>query len=134
MTDTAVPARGQDSCAAGPCTALAHGLDTGAWTPGPLERRIARMLLVACAGDSELTAERIRSALWEGAVALPHAGEGRLAALLAHLHTVAGTGHGPRAARTTAQARAVLERVAGEEGERGAGAGGGRPAEVRAMR
>ncbi|MFC7825446.1 hypothetical protein [Streptomyces sp. NPDC057375] len=64
---------------------LARDLTTGAWLPGPLERRLARRLLDACAGDGALTADRLRAVLWEGDIALTHAGEGRLATLFAGL-------------------------------------------------
>ncbi|MEU3684632.1 hypothetical protein AB0E99_27430 [Streptomyces sp. NPDC030592] len=64
---------------------LARDLTTGAWLPGPLERRLARRLLDACAGDGALTADRLRAVLWEGDIALTHAGEGRLATLFAQL-------------------------------------------------
>ncbi|MEU6807656.1 hypothetical protein ABZ920_01245 [Streptomyces sp. NPDC046831] len=118
MTDTTVAPGEQDAPAAGRLAeltaALAQDLADGAWSPGPLERRLAHRLLVATAGDQELTADRIRVTLWEGAVALHHVGDGRLAAQLAHLFAVADV-PGATAART--EARALLERVAGEEGE-----------------
>ncbi|WP_320779350.1 hypothetical protein [Streptomyces sp. CRN 30] len=69
--------------------ALAADLDGGRWVPGPLERTLASRLLLACAGDGQLTAVRLRDTLWEGSVALTYAGGGRLARLLAHAHEVA---------------------------------------------
>ncbi|MGC9542828.1 hypothetical protein [Streptomyces sp. UG1] len=124
MTDTTVAPDGQDAPAVGRLAeltaALAQDLADGAWSPGPLERRLAHRLLVASAGDQELTADRLRDTLWEGDVALHHVGEGRLAALLAHLFAIANASDAPGAPGATAartEARALLERVAGREGE-----------------
>ncbi|MCX4681805.1 hypothetical protein OG413_42130 [Streptomyces sp. NBC_01433] len=72
--------------------ALAERARCGVWTPTPLERRIAGLLTVAAAGDGLLTAERVRTALWEGAVAFVQENGGELAALLADLLPVL-TGH-----------------------------------------
>lgn len=77
---------------AGRLDALAGRARGGAWTPTPLERRVAGLLTVAAAGDGLLTAERVRAALWEGAVALVQDNGGELAALLADLLPVL-TGH-----------------------------------------
>lgn len=119
MTHTTAVPSGQDAPAVRRLTeltaALAQDLSDGSWTPGPLELRLTGRLLLASAGDHELTADRIRATLWEGAVAVHHAGEGRLAALLGHLFAVAEVpAPGATAARTTA--RALLERIAGREG------------------
>ncbi|MET7694908.1 hypothetical protein ABZT06_44550 [Streptomyces sp. NPDC005483] len=93
--------------------ALTEDLDRGAWVPGPLERTLAARLLVACAGDGEFTPVRLREILWEGSVALPHAGGGRLARLLAALHEA--TAHpGPDSGVELASAERLLERVAQE--------------------
>jgi hypothetical protein len=92
---------------------LGADLDQGRWAPGPLERALAGRLLVACAGDGQFTPARLRETLWEGSVALTHAGGGRLARLLAELHEV--TAHpDPQADRDPAPAGAarLLERVA----------------------
>ncbi|MET7453950.1 hypothetical protein ABZT03_19115 [Streptomyces sp. NPDC005574] len=120
MSDTTLAPGGQDAPAVDRLdtltAALAQDLAGEAWRPGPLERWSARRLLDASAADGEPTAERIRAVLWEGAIALPHAGEGRLAALLAHLLDVAGL---PVRDATAARQRAMalLERVAEPEGE-----------------
>lgn len=93
---------------------LARDLTAGTWRPGPLERRLARLLLVGAAGDGELTADRVRSVAWEGHVALTQVGEGRLARLFTQLLAVARDpehGAGP----SGDSARALLERLA-EEG------------------
>ncbi|MFE9251280.1 hypothetical protein [Streptomyces sp. NPDC007088] len=93
---------------------LAGDLTDGTWRPVPLERRLARLLLVGAAGDGELTAERIRAVAWEGHVALTQVGEGRLARLLTRLLAEArepATGEAPPGNA----ARALLERLA-EEG------------------
>ncbi|MYT69058.1 MULTISPECIES: hypothetical protein [unclassified Streptomyces] len=91
--------------------ALAADLDQGRWTPGPLERILVFRLLVATAGDGQLTSDRLRETLWEGNLALTTVGGGRLAQLLAELHDTS--------TRTAAEADAVrgaatvlLERVA----------------------
>lgn len=62
---------------------LCEELSTRKWVPTELERAIAQRLVTASAGDTQLTALRLRCALWEGSLALPHASEGRLANLLA---------------------------------------------------
>ena len=121
MTDTTLVRCEQDVPAADRLSeltaALAQDLAAGSWCPGPLERSLARRLLLASAGDGELTADRVRTVLWEGAVAVHHVGEGRLASLLGQLVAVAvartpdaGAGSG---------ARLLLERIAHEEGEHG---------------
>ncbi|WP_345620883.1 hypothetical protein [Streptomyces ziwulingensis] len=121
MTDTTSPRRAgtPHTPAAGTLAALTavltRDLTTGAWRPGPLERRLARHLLLASAGDGALTADRVRAALWEGDVALIHAGEGRLARLLAHLLAAAQAPAGPATEARDETARTLLERLA-EEG------------------
>ncbi|NBE53873.1 hypothetical protein [Streptomyces boluensis] len=95
-TDTANPARPAPAAAVaalrGGVAELARARECGAWTPAPLERRIAELLAVATAGDGLLTADRVRAALWEGAFPLFQENDGRLAALLSQtlkvLHTV----------------------------------------------
>ncbi|MFF7051763.1 hypothetical protein ACFY94_25730 [Streptomyces griseorubiginosus] len=94
-------------------TALTEDLDRGVWAPGPLERTLAARLLVACAGDGQFTPVRLREILWEGSVALTHAGGGRLARLLSELHEV--TSHaGLDAGVELAGTARLLEQVARE--------------------
>ncbi len=91
--------------------ALAEDLGRGTWCPGPLERALSSRLLVACAGDGQLTPVRLRETLWEGSVALTHAGGGRLARLLAGLCAV--TEHpAPDDEPALSAALRLLERVA----------------------
>ncbi|MEV0844554.1 hypothetical protein AB0J21_01475 [Streptomyces sp. NPDC049954] len=118
MTDThTAPSRLRTPAAEGLAAltdTLARDLAAGTWRPGPLERRLARLLLVGAAGDGELTADRVRAVAWEGHVALTQAGEGRLARLFTQLLAVA---QDPESAAGPAgdTARALLERLA-EEG------------------
>ncbi|MEU6290914.1 hypothetical protein [Streptomyces sp. NPDC046988] len=100
--------------------ALAGDLDGGRWVPGLLERTLASRLLLACAGDGQLTAARLRETLWEGSLALTYAGEGRLARLLAQSCEVAEA-PAPNAESVLSEALRLLERTAG------AGAGYGDP-------
>lgn len=65
--------------------ALTQDLQDGTWIPGPLERTLAGRLLTACAGDGQLTRERVRATLEDGSIAITYAGGGRLAWLLAQL-------------------------------------------------
>lgn len=120
MTDTTVAPSGREAPAVGRLAeltvALAQALADGAWSPGPLELRLGHRLLVASAGDQERTADRVRATLQEGAIALHHLGEGRLAALLAYLFAVADA-PAPGATEARTEARALLERVAAREGE-----------------
>ncbi|MGW0812845.1 hypothetical protein ACWD00_06265 [Streptomyces viridiviolaceus] len=91
--------------------ALEEDLGQGAWCPGPLERALSSRLLVACAGDGQLTPVRLRETLWEGSVALTYAGGGRLARLLSGLCAV--TEHpAPDDEPALAAALRLLERVA----------------------
>ncbi|CAM5526120.1 MULTISPECIES: hypothetical protein [Streptomyces] len=91
--------------------ALAEDLDEGRWAPAALERTLASRLLVACAGDGQFTPARLRETLWEGSVALPYAGGGRLARLLAQLCAV--TAHpAPGAEPALSTGARLLERVA----------------------
>lgn len=64
---------------------LADDLTAGRWTPTHLDRRLARFLVTASAGDGRLTAERLRTALWEGGEPLLRQLDNRFASLLAHL-------------------------------------------------
>ncbi|MGV9935254.1 hypothetical protein ACWDY4_32530 [Streptomyces olivaceoviridis] len=91
--------------------ALAEDLDEGRWAPAALERTLASRLLVACAGDGQFTPARLRETLWEGSVALPYAGGGRLARLLAQLCTVTAQPTPDAGPALSAGAR-LLERVA----------------------
>ncbi|GGY83645.1 hypothetical protein [Streptomyces omiyaensis] len=58
---------------------------TGAWAPTPLESRVAELLLASTTADGMLTARRIRTALWEGDLAMTYENDGRFAQLLADL-------------------------------------------------
>ncbi|MFJ5035586.1 hypothetical protein ACIQB5_48075 [Streptomyces sp. NPDC088560] len=91
--------------------ALAEDLDRGVWAPGPLEQVLAARLLVACAGDGQLTPARVREAVVEGSVALAYAGGGRLARLLAQVWEV--TAHpAPDAEPALSAVMPLLEHVA----------------------
>ncbi|MGW0754634.1 hypothetical protein [Streptomyces sp. NPDC002587] len=58
----------------------------GTWAPTPLERRVAEILGVcASAAQGVLSARHIRSALWEGSMAMTRENGGRFATALAHL-------------------------------------------------
>ncbi|WP_371618350.1 hypothetical protein [Streptomyces sp. NBC_00454] len=65
--------------------ALSDDLAAGRWTPTHLDRRLACHLAAASAGDGQLTAERIRTALWEGGEPFLRQPDNRFAALLAQL-------------------------------------------------
>jgi hypothetical protein len=99
-------------------TDLARDLEEDVWVPGPLERSLARRLVVACAGDGELTPARVRTTLVEGSVALTYAGDGRLARLFAQLTEVT-----TYAARDVSSADVLdlLEQVAASHDEESAG-------------
>ncbi|MEU1517179.1 hypothetical protein ABZ490_34365 [Streptomyces sp. NPDC005811] len=122
MSDTTLARSGQDATVTELLVkltaALAQELAAGTWRPGPLERSLARRLLIASAGDHELTADRVRDVLREGAVAVFYVGGGRFAALLGQLAAVA---EAPEADATDAGAgaRSLLERIAHEENEEG---------------
>ncbi|MER6165579.1 hypothetical protein [Streptomyces violaceorubidus] len=90
---------------------LAGDLDGGRWVPGPLERTLASRLLLACAGDGQLTPPRLRETLWEGSLALTYTGEGRLARLLTQSCEVAEEPV-PEAESVLAEAVRLLERAA----------------------
>lgn len=94
-------------------TQFAHDLDGGAWVPGPLEQTLADLLLVSAAGDGQFSPARVRDALEEGSMALIHAGEGRLARLLAEVWRTASN---PRPGDDAALSAVLplLERVARE--------------------
>jgi len=64
---------------------LVEQWERGTWVPTVLERRIATLLSLASAGDGLLTADRVRHALWEGALTLHQENGGRLGALLSEL-------------------------------------------------
>ncbi|MFD3675611.1 hypothetical protein [Streptomyces sp. NPDC058613] len=64
---------------------LDDDLTAGRWTPTHLDRSLARYLVVATAGDGQLTAERLRTALWEGGEPLLRQPDSRFASLLAQL-------------------------------------------------
>ncbi|MGR4883492.1 hypothetical protein ACIPUC_29335 [Streptomyces sp. LARHCF249] len=64
---------------------LADDLAAGRWTPTHLDRRLARFLATASAGDGRLTAERLRTALWEGGEPFLRQPDNRFASLLAQL-------------------------------------------------
>ncbi|GAA3499988.1 hypothetical protein GCM10019016_070930 [Streptomyces prasinosporus] len=66
-------------------TALLADLRAGTWTPTPLETRIAGLLVTATAGAGLLTSHHVRTALWEGHLALTRANDGRFARALAGL-------------------------------------------------
>ncbi|MFD8565688.1 hypothetical protein [Streptomyces sp. NPDC059639] len=89
---------------------LAADLDRGRWTPGPLERILVFRLLVATAGDGQLTTDRLRDTLWEGNLALTTIGGGRLARLLAELHDT-GNASAPEVDSVRRAATELLERV-----------------------
>jgi hypothetical protein len=98
--------------------ALERDLAGGDWAPEPLERSLARRLLLACAGDGVLTAPRIRDTLWEGSMSLVHTNGGRLANLLAALFAVveaAGSDNAPEVGGPTTPGFALLEWVADPE-------------------
>ncbi|MFI9778682.1 hypothetical protein ACIHCV_28885 [Streptomyces sp. NPDC051956] len=91
---------------------LARDLDAGRWTPSPLERTIAGLLVDAAAGDGALTAARIQAAFWEGSLSLVQDHGGRLASVLADLLPVTED-PGPDARAVLATAHDLLTRVAG---------------------
>ncbi|MGW6984063.1 hypothetical protein ACWGE1_32255 [Streptomyces sp. NPDC054932] len=64
---------------------LSDDLTAGRWTPTHLDRRLAQYLVVTSAGDGQLTAERLRTALWEGGEPLLRQPDSRFASLLAQL-------------------------------------------------
>ncbi|MFG3410031.1 hypothetical protein [Streptomyces sp. NPDC048142] len=64
---------------------LADDLTAGRWTPTQLDRHLARFLVTASAGDGQLTAERLRTALWEGGEPWLRQPDSRFASLLARL-------------------------------------------------
>ncbi|MGW0363384.1 hypothetical protein [Streptomyces sp. NPDC002990] len=68
-----------------PALDLSDDLAAGRWTPTPLDRRLARLLVITSAGDGQLTAERLRAALWEGGEPLLRQPDNRFASLLAQL-------------------------------------------------
>ncbi|MFF0478845.1 hypothetical protein [Streptomyces sp. NPDC004284] len=90
---------------------LTEDLDRKAWVPGPLERTLASRLLLACAGDGQLTPARLRETLWEGSVALTYTAGGRLARLLAGSCEVAEA-TAPGAEPALSAALRLLERTA----------------------
>ncbi|MEU0743846.1 hypothetical protein [Streptomyces sp. NPDC006134] len=73
--------------------ALLTDLRRGAWSPAPLEVRVAGLLSVSTAGDGLLTSLRVRAALWEGSLAMTRVGEGRFARALADLVPVLDDPH-----------------------------------------
>lgn len=94
---------------------LAEDMAGGRWVPSPLERRIAQLLVLATAGDGQLTETRIRAAFWEGSCSFLLDGGGRLAALLGDLlPQVSGTAPAPQ--ETLTDAHALLTRVADHHG------------------
>ncbi|MEV1052908.1 hypothetical protein [Streptomyces sp. NPDC049887] len=94
---------------------LAEDMAGGRWVPSPLERRIAERLVLATAGDGQLTKTRIRAAFREGSCAFLQDNGGRLAALLGDLlPQVSGVGPAPQ--ETLADAHALLTRVADHRG------------------
>ncbi len=64
---------------------LSDDLAAGRWTPTDLDRRLARFLVTASAGDGQLTPERLRVVLREGGEPFLHQPDNRFAALLARL-------------------------------------------------
>ncbi|MCP3819292.1 hypothetical protein NLX86_14625 [Streptomyces sp. A3M-1-3] len=64
---------------------LSDDLTAGRWTPSHLDRRLARFLVLTSAGDGQLTADRLRTALWEGGEPLLRQPDSRFASLLAQL-------------------------------------------------
>jgi len=79
--------------------------------PGPLEQTFPYRLLLACAGDRQLTPARLRETLWEGSVALMCTGGGRPARLLAGSCEVAEA-TAPDAGPVLCAALWLLERTA----------------------
>ncbi|MCY0935177.1 hypothetical protein [Streptomyces sp. H34-S4] len=73
------------SSAGGSARELTDDLTAGRWTPTRLDRSLARYLVVASAGDGQLTAERLRAALREGGEPLLRQPDNRFASLLARL-------------------------------------------------
>jgi hypothetical protein len=92
---------------------LGQDLASGQWTPTALERRIASLLVIASAGDGDLTALHIRGAFTEGAEAFVRENRRRLAALLADL-LLAVSGPDPVPLAAMAEARTLLAGVAGQ--------------------
>ncbi|MEU3776076.1 hypothetical protein AB0F11_23240 [Streptomyces sp. NPDC032472] len=72
---------------------LSDDLSAGRWTPTGLDRRLARFLLTASAGDGQLTAERLRAVLQEGGEPFLHQPDNRFAALLARLIGTTSVAH-----------------------------------------
>ncbi|MDI9883341.1 hypothetical protein QMZ92_02705 [Streptomyces sp. HNM0645] len=94
---------------------LAEDMVGGRWAPSPLERRIAELLILAAAGDGQLTETRIRAAFWEGSCSFLQDNGGRLAALLGDLLPhVSGTVPAPQ--ETLTAAHALLTRTADHRG------------------
>lgn len=62
---------------------LLADLRIGAWTPTALEQRVATLLTLSAAGAGCLTSGHVRSALWEGAVAMTQENGARFATALA---------------------------------------------------
>ncbi|MGW1777438.1 hypothetical protein [Streptomyces sp. NPDC002104] len=60
-------------------------LRLGAWTPTPLEQRIAGILGLSPAGTGTLTSGHVRAALWEGHLTMTQENGARFATVLAHL-------------------------------------------------
>ncbi|MFE2341168.1 hypothetical protein ACFXCR_16930 [Streptomyces sp. NPDC059431] len=60
-------------------------LRLGAWTPTPLEQRIAGLLGLSAAGTGTLTSGHVRDALWEGHLTMTQENGARFATVLAHL-------------------------------------------------
>jgi hypothetical protein len=101
---------------------LDRDLASGQWVPTALERRIAEILVIASAGDGELTAPRIRAAVKEGAESFLRENDGRLAALLGDLFpAVSGPQPAPLAA--VAEAQTLLARIADRDRVRSTGSG-----------
>ncbi|GLX49103.1 hypothetical protein Shyhy01_20530 [Streptomyces hygroscopicus subsp. hygroscopicus] len=106
----ASPAASPSSLLAELATALEHDGVTGEWTPTALERSLARRLVIGSAGDLQLTPGLLRSALWEGSVALAHENGGRFGSLLALSFSVAESSEADRDDVLT-RVRKVMERV-----------------------
>ncbi|POX64433.1 hypothetical protein C3492_05155 [Streptomyces sp. Ru62] len=90
--------------------ALEQDAITGEWTPTALERSLARRLVIGSAGDLQLTAGLLRSALWEGSVALAHENGGRFGSLLGLSFSVAESSEPHRDSALT-RVRDTMERV-----------------------
>lgn len=120
MPDLALddPAASAEAASSGLLVELAAALDqdaaTGAWTPTPLERSLARRLVIGSAGDLQLTPALLRSALWEGGVTLAHENGGRFGSLLGLSFSVAESSEPERDSALT-RVREMMERVQSHE-------------------